>query len=214
MLTHFSSFFSISIFFRAREGPDFSLIAHTHRFQPVRVPFEKGLAQKFVQPSGSGVKLSAFELSDLLEVKDEVYPLVLRAETSESSRTTRNENSIIIDTKVVGAPLPKHVGAQTTNCILEEKEGEFSVKVIKQIIWVEGTRYELQEIYGIETVDGGINSNEFGKECVVCLSEPRDTTVLPCRHMVKYHQISLLRKFDCLLLSLCIQAFKQCNLVV
>ena len=121
MLTHFSSFFSISIFFRAREGPDFSLIAQTDRFQPVRVPFEKGLAQKFVQPSGSGVKLSALDLSDLLEVKEEVYPLVLRAETSESSRTTRNENSIIIDTKGVGAPLPKHVGAQTTNCILEEK---------------------------------------------------------------------------------------------
>ena len=23
----------------------------------------------------------------------------------------------------------------------------------------------------------------MGRECVICLSEPRDTTVLPCRHM-------------------------------
>lgn len=27
--------------------------------------------------------------------------------------------------------------------------------------------------------------NDSGKECVIRLSEPRDTAVLPCRHMVR-----------------------------
>lgn len=173
---------SICIFFHAKEGPDFSLVPlKRHLFEPVRVPFEKGLAQKFVQAPGTGVKLSAFEPSDLLEAKDcEAYPLVVRAETSGGDSSTTSAAS-----KEVGAPLPKCVGAQTTNCLLEIKDIDYCVKVIKQIIWVDGMRYELQEIYGIETVDGGggINSSDFGKECVICLSEQRDTTVLPCRHM-------------------------------
>lgn len=51
-------------------------------------------------------------------------------------------------------------------------------------IWVDGVSYELQEIYGIESNSGPTSETDHGKECVVCLSEPRDTTVLPCRHMV------------------------------
>ena len=34
-----------------------------------------------------------------------------------------------------------------------------------------------------EQGEGGDEGGESGKECVVCLSETRDTTVLPCRHM-------------------------------
>jgi hypothetical protein len=64
--------------------------------------------------------------------------------------------------------------------------------------------YELREIYGIDggntgtaatdsslhdnrPVDAGAAAAEqilaSGSECVVCLTERRDTTVLPCRHM-------------------------------
>eukprot|EP00250_Pteridium_aquilinum_P005600 c15673_g1_i1 orf=139-1182(+) len=172
---------SICIFFHAKEGGEFSLFPMNRSlFEPVRIPFEKGLAQKFVQAPGTGVKLSAFEPSDLLEVKNgEIYPLVVRAETNEGDSSTGDTF------KEVGAPLSKCVGAQTTSCVLAMKDSDHCVRVIKQIIWVEGMRYELQEIYGIETVDGGggIDSSDFGKECVICLSEQRDTTVLPCRHM-------------------------------
>ncbi|KAI5076337.1 hypothetical protein GOP47_0008402 [Adiantum capillus-veneris] len=174
---------SICIFFHAKEGPDFSLIPmNRDLFEPVRIPFEKGLSQKFRQTSGTGVSLSACESSDLLQVQDgEIYPLVVRAESCGGDSSTTLDN----DAQKVGAPLMKSVGAQTTSCVLEIKDSEYCVRVIKQIIWVEGVRYELQEIYGIETVDGGggIDNSDFGKECVICLSEQRDTTVLPCRHM-------------------------------
>lgn len=39
---------------------------------------------------------------------------------------------------------------------------------------------EMQEVYGAEA---GTDGNEGRRECVVCMSEPRDTAMLPCRHM-------------------------------
>ena len=51
--------------------------------------------------------------------------------------------------------------------------------MLKQKIQVGNTVYELQEIYGIDQQQDDID----GKECVICMSEEKDTTVLPCRHM-------------------------------
>ncbi|GJP84434.1 hypothetical protein CLOP_g14492 [Closterium sp. NIES-67] len=137
-----------------------------------------------------------------------------------------------------GAPLSRAIQSQMTYAVFEkvavtrtEKEdgGEengkgkgrgdlpvlFAVRPLKQKIWVDGTSYEVQEIYGIEQCGrattgrgrkgeqaageggeggkgGGGSALEgeeededevAGKECVICMSAPRDTTVLPCRHM-------------------------------
>ena len=68
------------------------------------------------------------------------------------------------------------------------------VRVLKQKIWVDAVSYELQEIYGIEQCSStatGSAADEQGKECVICLSEPRDTTgacrapPLPCRKILR-----------------------------
>uniref|UniRef100_A0A8C9TU77 E3 ubiquitin-protein ligase n=1 Tax=Scleropages formosus TaxID=113540 RepID=A0A8C9TU77_SCLFO len=68
-------------------------------------------------------------------------------------------------------------------------DGSFSVKPLKQKQIVDRVSYLLQEIYGIENKnnqetkqlddENGDNSNE----CVVCLSDLRDTLILPCRHL-------------------------------
>ena len=65
--------------------------------------------------------------------------------------------------------------------------------MLKQKIWVDGTSYELQEIFGIENCSAGVplseqgewgdEGGESGKECVVCLSERANAMVLPCRHL-------------------------------
>ena len=75
--------------------------------------------------------------------------------------------------------------AQTTYATLQPVEGGWAVRVQKQKIWVDSVVYELFEIYGVENCSTGNTEEDAsqGKECVVCLSEPRDTTVLPCRHM-------------------------------
>ena len=84
------------------------------------------------------------------------------------------------------SPTSSNTNSQITQTMFEKEKGEFRVKVVKQILWVNGMRYELQEIYGIRNS----TENDQGK-CVICLSEPRDTIVLPCRHMV-YLQLPFL----------------------
>ncbi|KAL0413191.1 UNVERIFIED_CONTAM: putative E3 ubiquitin-protein ligase LUL4 [Sesamum radiatum] len=76
--------------------------------------------------------------------------------------------------------------AQISQAVLEKKDsGIFQVKVIKQILWIDNARYELREIFGISNSDEtAINDMESGKECIICLTEVKNTAVLPCRHMV------------------------------
>ncbi len=178
---------SICIFFLAKEGPNCSLTSlKPHIYMPVRVHFEKGLGQKFQQAPGTGVDLSLFDEKELLKggSQENVFPLVVRTEAvpkSPFADVSSRENESL------GAPLPNWVHSQTTQAVIEKKDdGSYHVRVVKQIIWVGGIRYELQEIYGIENSRGGgeFDDSDIGKECVICMSEPRDTTVLPCRHMV------------------------------
>ncbi|KAF8397674.1 hypothetical protein HHK36_016595 [Tetracentron sinense] len=185
---------SITIFFFAKEGADCNLTPISETFlQPVTVSFQCGLGQKFRQPSGTGIDFSMFQESQLLMFQEsellkegdmEVYPLAVKAEASA-----------LDDNGLVENPMPGAINSQITQAVFEKEKGEYRVRVVKQILWVTGMRYELQEIYGIgNSVDGEFDGNDPGKECVICLSEPRDTTVLPCRHMV--YTISYLLFFE------------------
>ena len=63
-----------------------------------------------------------------------------------------------------GAPQRSWVQSQTTFATLaKDEEGHWMPRVIKQKIWVDGTSYELQEIYGIENSSAG-RSGESGKQ--------------------------------------------------
>ncbi|EEF42957.1 mahogunin, putative [Ricinus communis] len=109
----------------------------------------------------------------LKEGEIDVYPLAVKAEASPANQDRQEGNQLSGPTN-----------SQITQAVFEKDKGEYQVKVAKQILWVDGMRYELQEIYGIgNSVEGEVDANDPGKECVICLSEPRDTTVLPCRHM-------------------------------
>ncbi|CAI0471474.1 unnamed protein product [Linum tenue] len=167
---------SITIIFFAKEG-DNCVLTPTKEdlFPSVTVSFQHGLGQKFRQPSGTGIDFSKFEERELRKVEGEmdIYPLVVKAEAMPASQSGPDGNQT-----------PGISNSQITQAVFEKEKGEYQVRVVKQILWVNGMRYELQEIYGIgNTVDGDADANDPGKECVICLSEPRDTTVLPCRHM-------------------------------
>ncbi|EEF32097.1 mahogunin, putative [Ricinus communis] len=163
----------ITVAFFAKEGEDGNLVAtKEHLLQSVTVCFEQGLGQKFRQPSEIGIDFSMFEETELKkEGADGVYPLMVKAQAcplnTDGAESNPNGNS------------------QITLAVFDKKEEDkYLVRVMKQILWANGTRYELQEIYGIgNSVEVESNSSDSGKECVICLSEPRDTTVLPCRHM-------------------------------
>ncbi|KAL4591994.1 hypothetical protein LXL04_004971 [Taraxacum kok-saghyz] len=160
---------SITLYFFAEEGEDCNLkTTKEDSLPPLTVTFEQGLGQKFRQKPGTGIELATYKHTELSEHESTVYPLAVKA---EATLTDRNHDSGVTN-------------SQITDAVFENNKGEYKVKVVKQILWVNGTRYELQEIYGIgNSAIGEYDGNDPCKECVICLSEPRDTTVLPCRHM-------------------------------
>lgn len=167
---------SITILFFAKEDDGCNLTPMKENIiAPVTVSFQHGLGQKFRQPIGTGIDFSLFEESELVKAGEtDAYPLAVKAEASCDKQDGSNE-SLTSDRR----------NCQITQALFEKEKGEFRVKVVKQILWVNAMRYELQEIYGIgNSVEGNLDGNDSGRECVICLSEPRDTTVLPCRHMV------------------------------
>jgi E3 ubiquitin-protein ligase MGRN1 len=169
-------FDSITIYFFAKEDEGCILTpTKENHLAPVTVQFQQGLGQKFRQQAGTGINFSMFEESDLLKVGDmDVYPLAVKADASSHNHDGSNETVTSGKTN-----------SQITQAVFEKDKGEFRVKVVKQILSINGMRYELQEIYGIgNSVENGVDDNEQGKECAICLSEPSDTIVHPCRHMV------------------------------
>ncbi|KAK4739203.1 hypothetical protein R3W88_002900 [Solanum pinnatisectum] len=170
---------SITIFYFAKEGPNCKFNPVYPEIKPVQIPFVKGLGQKFCQPSGTGIDLGFFDVNDLSKPiqGEEIFPLVISAESCLPSTP--------LDEKYDGQSLDKSPHSQITEAVLvKNNEDHFQVKVIKQILWIEGVRYELREIYGINnSEETNVNDEESGKECVICMTEPKDTAVLPCRHM-------------------------------
>ncbi|KAL3814549.1 hypothetical protein ACJIZ3_015817 [Penstemon smallii] len=170
---------SITIFYFAKEGDQCKFTPLYPDIVPVRIPFQKGLGQKFCQPSGTGVDLGFFDTDDLSKPipGEDVYPLVISAESyGPSTPMSEHSNKESINTSY---------HAQISQAILPKKDGgNFHVKVMKQILWIDGVRYELREIFGICNSDEKtVNNKDSGKECVICMTEVTNTAVLPCRHM-------------------------------
>ncbi|XP_057778203.1 probable E3 ubiquitin-protein ligase LUL4 isoform X2 [Salvia miltiorrhiza] len=166
----------ITIFYFAKEGENCKFSPVYPEIVPVKIPFQKGLGQKFCQPSGTGVDLGFFDTDDLSKPvpEEDIYPLVIIAESCQAS-TPVDEGS-----KDEASP-----HAQITQAVLQKKgDGSFQAKVIKQILAIDGARYELREIFGIsDSGEASISNVESGKECIICLTEDKNTAVLPCRHM-------------------------------
>lgn len=61
---------------------------------------------------------------------------------------------------------------------------ELTVQMLRQKVCVEGKEYVLQEVYGIADMGHEADAESTaGEPCVICLTDPRNTAVLPCRHL-------------------------------
>ncbi|PIN09738.1 putative E3 ubiquitin ligase [Handroanthus impetiginosus] len=170
---------SITIFYFAKEGNNCTFTPVYPEIVPVKIPFQKGLGQKFYQPSGTGVDLGFFDTDDLSKpiTGEDAYPLVISAESCVPSTPSGEHTN---EGQLSASP-----HAQITQAVLEKNNnGNFQVKVVKQILWIDGARYELREIFGISDSDeAAVSDMESGKDCIICLTEAKNTAVLPCRHM-------------------------------
>jgi len=161
---------------------------------------EQGVKQEFVQKAEDGLDLAKYNVEELTSNPREHIPLVIRLETCSSEGSSS-------DGEHIGQPLAHDVQAQTTyaKLVKHDDEGGYSVKVLKQKIWFQGTTYELKEIFGIENTKstasaangaGGSAYDDGSKECVICMTEPRNTAVLPCRHMCLCRECANVLRFQ------------------
>ncbi|XP_049996005.1 E3 ubiquitin ligase RNF157 isoform X6 [Alexandromys fortis] len=165
---------AITIYYQATEefqNGIASYIPKDNSLQSETVHYKRGVCQQFCLPSHT-VDPSEWAEEELgFDLDREVYPLVVHAVVDEGDEYFGHCHVLL-------GTFEKHT------------DGTFCVKPLKQKQVVDGVSYLLQEIYGIEnkynTQDSKVAEDEVSDnsaECVVCLSDVRDTLILPCRHL-------------------------------
>uniref|UniRef100_A0A8C6YGZ8 E3 ubiquitin-protein ligase n=1 Tax=Naja naja TaxID=35670 RepID=A0A8C6YGZ8_NAJNA len=153
---------AITIYYQATEEFQNGVVSYIPKESSLHsetVHYKRGVCQQFCLPSHS-IDPSEWAEEELsFDLDREIYPMVVLAVVDEG------------DGK-------------------DHADGGFCVKPLKQKQVVDGVSYLLQEIYGIEnkynTQDSKVAEDEVSDnsaECVVCLSDVRDTLILPCRHL-------------------------------
>ncbi|XP_031984892.1 E3 ubiquitin ligase RNF157 isoform X7 [Corvus moneduloides] len=165
---------AITIYYQATEEFHNGVASYTPRdnsLQSETVHYKRGVCQQFCVPSHT-IDPSEWSEEELgFDLDREVYPMVVQAVVDEGEEHSGHCHVLL-------ATFEKH------------SDGTFCVKPLKQKQVVDGVSYLLQEIYGIEnkynTQDSKVAEDEVSDnsaECVVCLSDVRDTLILPCRHL-------------------------------
>eukprot|EP01113_Clastostelium_recurvatum_P008593 TRINITY_DN1407_c0_g1_i9.p1 TRINITY_DN1407_c0_g1~~TRINITY_DN1407_c0_g1_i9.p1 ORF type:complete len:817 (-),score=186.46 TRINITY_DN1407_c0_g1_i9:562-3012(-) len=139
------------------------------KMQSVPVSFPGGLSQVFRLPLEGFLSLSPHKPEALAyDAAESTYPFIITLRT------------------LAERDVPVCIRQQITyTTVLLCGDGTYAIKTLHQRIRYGGASYGLHDVYGVDT--GHAQDAEGTRECVVCLTEPRDTTVLPCRHMCLCH---------------------------
>lgn len=165
---------TVQIFFMAEEtGDSASTLKYNSKTVMPKREFPAGLGLEF--ESEEYFDTSVYESSDL-EMIDEkrCIPVVIHLGTVETSCEIQSQFTL-------------------AKLLYDETKKTYSIAVLKQTILINDDIFELHDIYGLEGAAKVTKDDETGTtndieldddtDCVICLTEPRNTTVLPCRHM-------------------------------
>lgn len=130
----------------------------------------KGFGQLVETPLEKAFDLSKYEPEALIykpEVK--VFPVVITVDVVKDSKSEdvyESEGSGMIESQTTYATL------------IPTGEGGYSIKPVKVTTRYGGTTYLVHDLYGSDSV-----TDDGGRECVICMCDPRNITVYPCNHM-------------------------------
>ncbi|XP_072339996.1 E3 ubiquitin ligase RNF157 isoform X2 [Scyliorhinus torazame] len=165
---------AITIYYQATEEFQNGCASYTAKdssLQSDTVHYKRGVCQQFCLPSHTIDPSDWMEEELAMDGDRTVYPMVIQAVVDEGQEHLGHS----------------HVLLTTFD---KNSDGNCSVKPLKQKQVVDGVIYLLQEIYGIENKYNCQQSkgaddehSDNSAECVVCLSDVRDTLILPCRHL-------------------------------
>ncbi|KAJ3298357.1 hypothetical protein HDU79_010943 [Rhizoclosmatium sp. JEL0117] len=126
----------------------------------------------------------------LLDGESVYYPLVIVLEALGENSDVGDELQELHETST-------NIQVTYASLVESKDRASYNVKVLKQKVMIDGTPYLLQDIFGYTdpTGTGASNPNlnlpaeelQTMRECVVCMSELKDTIVLPCRHLCLCH---------------------------
>eukprot|EP00871_Galdieria_phlegrea_P003813 jgi/Galph1/4432/GphlegSOOS_G3045.1 len=228
---------TITCYYFAEEVVDRNYVSFrsTYSKEPSESFCPAGLGQTYRQPESEGIDFTRVQVKDLSDVHSDRYPIVISIKTqhdnvavSESNihatenatdsqfRTGNNNNSgndtVFNDVDAYFIYL--------SLCSEEKADESLQLKILKQKILVNGVIYELEEIYGIDAGSAAVtpeqqSDNSRADEsasCAICLSQPRDTTLLPCRHMCLCSECAQRLRFQSNCCPICrqsVQSFLQ-----
>lgn len=166
---------AITIYFFATEEVESGIAKYTARDSTLRSEtfrYDRGANQQFYQPAFTFSPASFNEEEFSYDPLKEVIPVVIQCSVEEGEEHTGHCHTLLATFE-------------------RTSEGTYVMKYLKQKQMIEGVYYLLQEIYGIENknTQQTVKSEEEdllddnSSDCAICLSDPRDTLILPCRHL-------------------------------
>ncbi|RCN26708.1 zinc finger, C3HC4 type, partial [Ancylostoma caninum] len=157
----------VQIHFNARELYQDGEIQFAYRNKRVscsdRFHFDTGSDQVF---NNFIFDSSKWDLADLTYSGGLYFPVVVVIQTDDVERAQMQSTMCTVD-------------------VANDSSHALILKPLRQKIACDGVIYLLQEMFGIEnkemTADG--STDDGGLECIICMSDVRDTVILPCRHL-------------------------------
>eukprot|EP01102_Stenamoeba_stenopodia_P011585 TRINITY_DN3577_c0_g1_i1.p1 TRINITY_DN3577_c0_g1~~TRINITY_DN3577_c0_g1_i1.p1 ORF type:complete len:360 (-),score=56.44 TRINITY_DN3577_c0_g1_i1:125-1204(-) len=134
--------------------------------------YPRGLNQTFVVPIEKALDLSAYNPASLIYQPDiGTYPVTI---TLDIVKDNKEKTVEICDEQPM-------IESQTTFAAFSQSgESSYEIKPLKVTIQYGGAVYLVHDLYGSDAAGGDADS---GRECVICMSDPRDITVWPCNHL-------------------------------
>uniref|UniRef100_A0A8C9GV70 E3 ubiquitin-protein ligase n=1 Tax=Piliocolobus tephrosceles TaxID=591936 RepID=A0A8C9GV70_9PRIM len=145
------------------------------KYKVIKKIFSKGINQIYINTPDDELNFNCVDVNDF-----------------KCKPSYENVIPILIVLNALGSPIQQ---AQFNFAYLHENENKnintnqnkYKIVLYKQKIKFGNKYFEVQEIFGIQKSNkqepNQINNYASGSECVICLTEERDTVILPCRHM-------------------------------